>query len=260
MSKDLVERALSNMLTLASVRVECTSTREGQFEEAPGTVEFSLTVVGEDYHRQGALDESELVDHVRAILGEPTEGLYFRGKEYVRDPRTSDWLSENTRRARRGYVLSETEISEIATDEVKPVWTAQEARRLWLLCGFAIEPNAGFTTVRGGESDSSAIVHLRAEAAGDIPFSGLPNQAAFTDEIRGSLPADLRKSIEAMLPRIPDAFHQTIELWIDRATSLVQRCEHSHESLKSGKAIARHHETRIFSHFNAAELPGPLPE
>ncbi|MEX0683218.1 MAG: hypothetical protein WD904_05875 [Dehalococcoidia bacterium] len=81
MQPPLAEEAIRNMLVLESVQIDCTSTREGELAEDPESLKFSLTTVGADHDRRGDLEYSELIDHVRALLGEPREQLYFSGKE-----------------------------------------------------------------------------------------------------------------------------------------------------------------------------------
>ena len=129
MQPPLAENAIRNLMALESVHVECTSASDGELEEHPESLEFGLTIVGADHQRIGDLEYSDLIDHVRAILGEPTDQLYFRGKEYVRHPRTGEWLSENSDR-RRGYIRSEGHVIEstvfessmFPTADDKPAW------------------------------------------------------------------------------------------------------------------------------------------
>jgi hypothetical protein len=260
MEPTIVDEAIRKMLALQSVRIHCTSTREGEMEDDPGTMEFTVTIVGEDYYRQGDLDDSELVDHVRAILGEPKESIFYRGTEYVRDPRTSDWLTEDAGRRRRGYTVSETHVIATGIIDEQLAWSDDEARRLLLLFGGFLDPAARFEVAADEQSAGRDLVHLRAETSDVLPFSGLPSKDAFDDRIREGLPLELREQIEAMMLRIPDSFHYVNEFSIGRASKLIQRFEGIHDSLLDGRVVHRSHTIRTFSHFNEASLPGPLPE
>jgi hypothetical protein len=259
MPTPLVEQAVRAMLALESVRIQCTVTREGEFEDDPRTAEYTLTIVGDDCHQHGDLDDSDLVDHVRAILGEPSEAIHFRGEHYVRDPRTGDWLSEDVDRKRRGNAMS-THVLAVGTSDTAPAWSERETRRLLLLFGSLFDPVSRFSAVDEGVGDERKTVHLRAEAAGSLPFSGLPSKHHFDDRVRAALPPEVREQIEAMMDRIPDSYHYATELWIDPATMFIQRFEHTDESLLDRRVIHRSHTTRVFSQFNQAQLPGPLPE
>jgi hypothetical protein len=260
MDGELVNESLRKMIALESVRIGCAVSRAGEFEEDPGTAEYTLTIVGDDCHRQGDLDDSELVDHVRAILGEPAESIHFRGQEYVRDPRTGDWLSEDVERTRRGRAVIESRVLAVGRSDTEPAWSDLEARRLLLLFGSLIDPVLPFSVVEESMADGQEIVRLRSESAGSIPFSGLPSKGHFDERIRAGLPPELREQIESMMDRIPDSFHHVTELCVDRTTMLVDRYERTDESLLDRRVVHRVRTTHVFSQFNEAQLPGPLPE
>lgn len=266
MQPPLAEEAIRNMLALKSVQIDCTSTVDGELAEHPESLKFILTIVGADHQRTGDLEYSDLIDHVRAILGEPTDQIYFHGEEYVRHPLTGEWLSEKVDRRRgghirvKGHVIESTvqEYSMVPAVEDKPAWDKGEVRLISFLFGSSIDLASEFATVGEEESDGRTIVHLRME---NTPWpSGLRRKDAFDDEKLATLEPDLREAIESIRHTIPDSVRDLTELWIDRDMGLVQRFEETRESFIDGQISQRARLTRVFSRFNEAELPGPLPD
>jgi hypothetical protein len=58
----------------------------------------------------------------------------------------------------------------------------------------------------------------------------------------------------------PEQIKSTDDLWIGKDDLLLHRSEVRVESYSHGELTARVHTTKEYSDFNAAELPGPLPE
>ncbi|MEX0683217.1 MAG: hypothetical protein WD904_05870 [Dehalococcoidia bacterium] len=146
----------------------------------------------------------------------------------------------------------------LPTVEDKPAWDDDEVRLLVFLFGTAIDLASEFATASEEKSDGRTIVHLRTENVPRLP--GLRRKDAFDDRKLASLQPELREAIEAIRHKIPESVHELTELWIDRDTKLVLRFEDTHEAFVNGRTVERARLTRVFSRFNDAELPGPLPE
>lgn len=284
MSRELVNEALRTMLLLESVCLHCATTSEGKLEKEPGTTEYTLKLVGDDWHRQGYIQRFGLADHVRILLGEPTEALYIGGKEYIRDPRYGEWLSEQKEWRPRKHLFTETQHMGIGSDLPEIRRTDVVTERQPLLFDYVLFQDHEFTSIGEEELNGRDVVHLRADKESEGPFPRPPTAAQArsfsfpgklrdyaSEDVRDSLSPEMRDEVEAAEEEairqieeirrlIPHAFRDTIDIWIDPATHFVHRCEWVHVSLQNDNVAKRVHIIRTFSHFNKAELPGPLPD
>lgn len=259
MARDLVHDSFRAMQALQSVRIDCEATIRGEIDPNPVTTSFTLVLVGEDCYQNGDIDQGgEVVFHVRSILGEPREYLFSKGVEYVRDPRYGDWLRMlPNAKLEHGYsgTFGSVEGGDEGGPAVAPL-SVEEYRKRYLLFGIEPDRMRDYSIVGTEDLDGSSLVHVRGLHSQTLP-SPIPNMDDF--EKSTIMTPDTRENLVKMLNKMPNHARGTLNLWIDQGSQLIQRLEWLDEGLRDDQIVSTHQGTRLYSLFNTAEIPVPLP-
>ena len=264
MTLELVDEALRTMMALDSVRIDCTTTFDGEvMGVVRRTMTNTLTIVGEDVHQRGDIDQGgEVAGHVRAILGEPREWLHCGGVEYVRDPRNGDWLKEIPE-AEQYWVSSGSSASfsvEQSSEDVaegRAPLSEEEYKRRYLLFGTEPSRMQDYRLVGTDDVDGRSLAHIRGEYFDGGALDHMPSPENFAKH--ATMPPEALENYKKLYANFPDRRRGTLDMWIDEVTHFIHRLLWIDQRLRDDRAVETHEGTRVYSLFNAAELPDPLP-
>jgi hypothetical protein len=180
------------------------------------------------------------------------ETLTYRGREYFNDDE-GHWKSRDEIEGHALVGILEMDVeSSGGWDEslVSPIFHVDfnrlhNARRL---------PDETF--------DGQPVIRLTASESLDLPaapFEEMKNRMPF-HLMREDDQRRLSEKVDEAMSRTPETISFTHDLWIDPESFRLMKMEIRGVGRRSGRTISSFQETRVYSKFNGAELPGPLPD
>jgi hypothetical protein len=187
-------------------------------------------------------------------LGEPRECLNYRGVEYVRDPRYGDWLKTLPDAYRNQHWSSVS----VTSDNAEQPFSEEEYKRRHLV--FGTEPSRMKTyRVVGTEAmDRLSLAHVRGEHSEAAGLDRMPSPEDFA--MSTIMPSEALENYKKLRANMPDRVRSGLDIWVDEATHFIHRLEWLDEGLRDDRIVHTYQGTRLYSLFNTAELPGPLPD